>query len=185
MKQQEGTSRSGALSALIIYQDVTTGSYAGEFLDRLILRMHIGPTCCSRNFWMVNLLRTPLLQEQVALEASQADLIVLSLNTKQALPGSVREWMGRWLNHKESRPYLLVVVQETVSESSSDDIGDYIQKVADMGRVDFLCWDAANHRSICGRLPNAMDFRNPSVGGGSTQVSEARLSSGRNFEVVR
>ncbi|HZI30962.1 MAG TPA: hypothetical protein VFF11_01405, partial [Candidatus Binatia bacterium] len=80
-----------------------------KFLDRFCGQAACGAKC-EKNFWPLNLLHTPLLQEQAAAEAGRAVIIILSLVTKTGLPEVVQEWLSRWLDYREDRPYVFGVL---------------------------------------------------------------------------
>lgn len=169
------------VSVMIVYENTVAGLRASEFLDRIAREVDDG-VVCFRNFWQLNLLQSSLLQEQAALEASQADLIVLSLNAKTDLPDNVQEWLGRWLDHKENRPYTLAVVHATNAEdpASSGNINKQVRDAAAMGDANFFCWNAETKRGIPGNLLDVLQFRNPETGG-LPPMGKERVTFAWNF----
>jgi hypothetical protein len=92
------------LNVLLLYEDTATGLRAKRTLDRLPGHLQAG---MSPRLWRVDLLGVPLLREQIAVEAAGCEIVLLSLHGRDALPGTVRVWLDRWLEHKLDRPYAL------------------------------------------------------------------------------
>lgn len=88
----------------VVHQDTASGLRANKFLDRTLGRTAHGPEY-EKNFWTLDLLRSPTLQEQAALEAGHAAVILLSLAGHSRLPEFVRQWLSRWSRYRENRPY--------------------------------------------------------------------------------
>jgi hypothetical protein len=94
------------LEVLLLYEDLGTAIRARHLLDRLPGQLG-RETDFNTRLWRLDLLGQPLLAEQAAIEAAAADVIILSLHGRGDLPTDVRNWLNRWLDHKEDRPYAL------------------------------------------------------------------------------
>lgn len=131
------------LSIMVVHDDLATGLCVDMFAGWLLEQMPAGAKC-EKTFWLSNLLRAPLLQEQAALEASRMDVILVSIGRKKELPGGTRDWLRRWLNHVEKRPYLLGLIHraEWGDEGPGDGILNYVQEIAAAAGAEFFCWNA-------------------------------------------
>jgi hypothetical protein len=97
------------LKALVMYEDRESGQRAKQLLDRLSKQAGIAVEL-KMKLWRFDLLSLPLALEQAALEAAEANVMLLSVNRKTSMSEADWEWMSRWLNHKEARPYLLCLM---------------------------------------------------------------------------
>jgi hypothetical protein len=128
-----------ALSVLLVYEDSVTGLRAKHSLDALPdhLRMK---SAIATSLWRCDLLKAVWLREQAALEAAAADVIIISLHALTELPDEVREWLNRWLVHKEDRPCALGVLLDGDRKGRSADhsVAAYVQKYAEAADADFF-----------------------------------------------
>ena len=138
-EEADGRTPSG-LEVLVMYEDRTAGLRASRSLDRLASRLGGGAEL-NRKLWRFDVLGLPLVREQAAVEASSVDILLLSLNSRKALPTAVQEWLHRWLDHKEERPYALGVLLDPAQDrQGTDDSGvAYAKKVAAEAGADFFC----------------------------------------------
>ena len=119
------------LDVLILYEDFATGLRAKRSLD--FLPDHLTADAkVSAKLWRIELLSDPLLGEQAAVEAAAADVIIVSVHGRSALPAEVRAWLKRWLCHKERRPYALGVLLDSgeASQGGENPVVGYMQQVA-------------------------------------------------------
>jgi hypothetical protein len=127
------------LDVLILYEDLGTGLRAKRSLDLLAVHLHLGPGF-SIKLWRSDLLRERQLKEHAVIEASAADVILLSLHGRGGLPDAVRGWMNRWLDHKEDRPYALGVLLDPEAGYSTGDspVMGYLREVAGAACADLF-----------------------------------------------
>jgi hypothetical protein len=128
---------------MVVHDDLATGLCVDTFAGWLLEQMPSGAKC-EKTFWLSNLLRAPVLQEQAALEASRADVILVSIGRKKELPGGTREWLRRWLNHAKKQPYLLGLIHlaEWGDEGPGDEVFNYVREIATAAGAEFFCWNA-------------------------------------------
>jgi hypothetical protein len=128
------------LDVLLLYEDFSTALRAKHSLDLLPLPFITGAGL-STKLWRLDLLGEPLLREQAALEAVAADLIILSLHGRDELQADARDWLNRWLDHKEDRSYALAVLldPETADAGSGHPVVAYVKLIADAASADLFC----------------------------------------------
>lgn len=156
------------LSVMVVCEDLAAWRRAKNFFDQLSMRLGTA-TRVDRNFWRVNLLRTPLLQEQAAVEASRADLIVLSLDSRTGMSEDVKKWMGRWLDHKENRAYCLGVLQDYDLEDANQSrpVTEYMERMAVTAGTAFFSCNTQMEDDVANTLTTLVKFRGqPSSAGG-------------------
>jgi hypothetical protein len=128
------------LKVLVMYEDVAARDRATSLLDRLAGRTGM-ETGLSRNLWMFNLLNAPLLREQAAVEAAAADMVIFSVNGKTARANLVEDWLMRWLDHKEERPYAFGVLLDADGNGTGaeESVLACVRRFANAGGADFFC----------------------------------------------
>lgn len=125
---------------LIMYEDVSSGLLAKRSVDRLSRQLDVGGGLNMR-LWRFDLLGLPLLRERAAVEAATMDVILLAVKGRKAQPLVVEEWLHRWLDHKEDRPYALGVILEP-DEAGKDGphpVVTFTRKIAVEAGADFFC----------------------------------------------
>ena len=129
-----------ALEVLLLYEDLATALRAKKSLDGLP-GQPAATTGFQARLWRLDLLAEPLLAEQAALEAAAADIIILSLHGRTELRAEVRNWLSRWLEHKEHRPYAIAALLDAKTGSSRSDntVLAYLKEVARDAGADLLC----------------------------------------------
>ena len=128
------------LNALLLYEDFGTALRARHSLDLLPTSFITEAGWCT-NLWRLDLLSEPLLAEQAAIEAAAADVIILSVRGRNEPQAEVRDWLSRWLNHKEDRPYALAVLldPESAQRGSDNPVVGYLKRVAEAAHADLFC----------------------------------------------
>jgi hypothetical protein len=110
-------------------------------LHRLSLQFAAAATI-DINLWRLNLLQTPLLQERAAVEAGQADIIALSLDNRGGIHKNAEEWIWRWMNHRESNPCLIGVLQDDPEELDiPDPMSGWLSRIASEARLPCFLWN--------------------------------------------
>jgi hypothetical protein len=128
------------LNALLLYEDFGTALRARHSLD-LLPTSFITEAGWRTNLWRLDLLGEPLLAEQAAIEAAAADVIILSVRGRNEPQAEVRNWLNRWLDHKEDRPYALAVLldPEPTQRGSDNPVVVYLKRVAEAAHADLFC----------------------------------------------
>ena len=128
------------LEVLLLYEDLSTALRAKHSLDQLPGQLG-GETGLNTRLWRLDLLGQPLLAEQAAIEAAAADVIILSLHRSSDLRAELRNWLSRWLEHKEARPYALAALldAEAAQPGRRNAVVAYLQRVAATAGADLFC----------------------------------------------
>jgi len=128
------------LDALLLYEDIGTALRAKHSLD-LLPTPFITEAVWRTNLWRLDLLGEPLLAEQAAIEAAAADVIILSVRGRNEPRAEVRDWLSRWLDHKEDRPYALAALldPEPAHRGSDNPVVVYLKRVAEAAHADLFC----------------------------------------------
>jgi hypothetical protein len=106
------------LGASVIYEDFTTGLRGKEWVDRVCRQ--IGEEAELKvDLWRFDLLHVPAFRERAALDASEADLIVLSMHGGDLLPPQVQDWMYQWLTLKTDQSAAFVVLLDGTGARSN------------------------------------------------------------------
>jgi hypothetical protein len=127
------------MDVLLLYEDLGTALRAKQSLDLLS-----GQFCAAAGWgtrlWRLDLLGEPLLAEQAAIEAAAADVIILALHGRNELRAEARDWLSRWLHHKENRPYALAALldPEPARPVSDNPVVDYLKRVAEAANADLF-----------------------------------------------
>jgi hypothetical protein len=124
-----------ALSVLLVYEDSDTGLRAMHVLDNLP-REVLPDQAITTRLWRCDLLRAGLLREQAAIEAAGSDVIVLSVHGGDELPLEVRQWLVRWGEQKEDRPYAMGVLLD--ARQGPDPIREYVENLVAGEEVDLF-----------------------------------------------
>jgi hypothetical protein len=125
------------LAVLTAFEDSVTGMRVKEFCQGLTHRL--GQQCqIIERVWLFGTLRLRELREIAAQEASEADLIVISVHQTEDLPDEVKSWIDLWLRRKGSRQAVLVALLDPPYEGASGSTEAYLKEVARRGGMEFL-----------------------------------------------
>jgi hypothetical protein len=127
------------LGVLLLYEDLATALRAKHSLDLLPGQLSAEPGCGTK-LWRLDLLGEPLLAEQAAIEAAAANVIILSLHGRNELRPEACDWLSRWLDHKEDRPYALAALldPEPAHPRSDNPVVAYLKRVAKAAHADLF-----------------------------------------------
>lgn len=148
------------LALFVVCEDHAAEIRAKIFFERL--STYLGSLASFEiNLWRLNLLRTPLLRERAAVEAGQAQAIIVSLDHRTGIPQDMEEWIGRWLGHKEDRAYLMgVLLEEDLAEADFSSLQlDFMRETAKRAGTAFFCWDAQNECDLLGTMAKLAKLR--------------------------
>ncbi|MGO8931173.1 MAG: hypothetical protein ACLQU3_30320 [Limisphaerales bacterium] len=127
------------LDVLLLYEDFGTALRAKHSLDLLPVSF-ITEGGMRTNLWRLDLLGEPLLRDQAAREAAAADLIILSLHGHDRLQAHAHEWLNRWLDYKENRPYALAVLLDPGTANAGPDhpVVAHVKRIAAAASADLF-----------------------------------------------
>ena len=126
-----------------MFEDMAAGLNAKRSVDRLASRLGMADGLDTR------LLRFDLLEVPIPLDhASRMDVIILSVKGRKALSPVVEEWLRRWSDDHEDRPYALGVLlgSDQVGHPGDYSLISFIKKIAAEAGTDFFC--GASERSM-------------------------------------
>lgn len=128
------------LAVLLLYEDLSTALRAKHTLDLLPLQLGADAALGTR-LWRLDLLGKSMLAEQAAIEAAAADVIILSLYGGSGLLPAARDWLNRWLDHKEDRPYAFAALldPEPTHPGGDDPVMAYLTRFAQAAHADLFC----------------------------------------------
>jgi hypothetical protein len=123
---------------MLVYEDTDTGVRAKLALKHLPQELSLADGC-TITLWRQDLLSLPWLREQAALDAGDADLILISIGGNDDTPGEIKDWLSRWLQHRGSDPCALGILTAKNSSHTENPIMSYVRCVADFANAIFFC----------------------------------------------
>ncbi|MGD0813654.1 MAG: hypothetical protein ABSA83_08635 [Verrucomicrobiota bacterium] len=92
-------------------------------------------------FWNFALLRQEQLRDYAAIEAAEAEMIVISCRAGSDLPPHVKAWMERWPVRPQANQAALVALIDHDKQTWADPHGHiaYMRQIADCRGLDFFC----------------------------------------------
>jgi hypothetical protein len=110
-------------SAVIIYEDIETGKHANHFCENLMHDLD-GTALWTKNLWSFKVLDIPHVRCAAAEMAAMADVVILALHGRAALPDDIQAWMEKWAGRVVGRNPILIALfntsddgQETVAST--------------------------------------------------------------------
>lgn len=135
-----GPNQGGKDFSVVISCEDSTVARACEILQVLNKKLKNEEGRLLYQLWNIETLAFRELRELGALEAAQADLIIIGIRAGQELPGMVAAWMQRWLDLRQRRPGALMVVIEAgpkKPEAARASLAQ-LKEVAASGCLDFF-----------------------------------------------
>lgn len=138
---------SHVLKIVLIQEDARTSGEALSLLRRLAGRLHNVFGACGRSwqidsqFWKFEWLLDREWREAALASAAEAELIVISAGTDNALPAGVREWIENVLRQKEGKPFALVALmgERSATPPWAWSPGALLRQLAREHGADFFC----------------------------------------------
>ncbi|HTL72265.1 MAG TPA: hypothetical protein VL863_03090 [bacterium] len=124
---------------LMVYEDLRAGLRGIQSIN--LLHEQMPPSHhLSTSLWRCCLLNDPLFSEKAAVEACEADLIILAAHGSGALPAEFHEWIERWLDLRHPRHYVICILADEGSsfENKSNAELTYLQDVAKAADADLV-----------------------------------------------
>lgn len=92
-------------------------------------------------FWNFSLFQNEVLRKQAALEATEADMIIVSFSGRQALPLELKNWMEEWPTRREKGAAALVALLDTTRATGFGEKAEiaHLKGVAEKCSLDFFC----------------------------------------------
>jgi len=105
-----------ALEVFVVHQDLLTGLRAKQTLDNAERQLRFDG-CFHLDLWRFELLEDPILREEAARAACDADIVFCSFHGDRPLPAGLSLWFEEWALRREQRPSAVVA---SVDESERD-----------------------------------------------------------------
>jgi len=135
----EAPYKAGKDFSVVISCDDFTAARACEILEQLNTNLKPEAGRLLYQLWTVETLAFVELQELAAVEAAAADMIIIGVRVGRELPGMVVDWLQRWLDLRNGRPGVLVVVLEADLESvAAQGILSQLRAAAAEGYMEFF-----------------------------------------------
>jgi hypothetical protein len=132
----------------IIYKDLESSRRAYEFCESL--QHKLGPSVnIDLLLWHYNLLENAAMRELAIADAVVADQVIVCGDEGSELPPGVRSCMAGWLLDKSEQTSTLVAILDGSSPLSrcATPVRDYLLKVAEVGKVQFVCHETEMEES--------------------------------------
>lgn len=101
-----------ALKVVIIYEDFDTALRAKKFTEDLEAKL--GCACrWADSIWRSELLESPEIADEAALDASDCDYLIVSLRGDHVLPFAARQWIESQLDGAAERNAGLIVLSDS------------------------------------------------------------------------
>ena len=125
------------LVLLAVFEDSVTGRRVKEFCQGL--SRNLGQQCqIVEHVWLFSTFRLRELQEIAAEEASECDLIIISVHQTEGLPDEAKSWIDLWLGHKGTRQAVLLALLEPGYDGANGATEAYLRGIARQGGMEFL-----------------------------------------------
>ena len=148
-----------SINVVIVYEDYATGLRAKRLHDNLCRQLE--PECeVNQSMWKFDVLSSPRLGAVAAEEATEADLILVSMHGDGELPREVKDWLETWAAEKTGQNSALVALFDEVEEDESqvDTIQRYLRQIARRGGMSFFADPAASPEWEAGFTPERTEL---------------------------
>jgi hypothetical protein len=144
--------------ALVLYEDFAAGRRATETCNLLMAKLgEEFELRCS--MWKFEVLRNTQLNQMAAVEATEADIIIVAAHGTSPLPDEVTHWVDAWRPLRGDHPAALVALVDSAFHRADrpSETHNYLQDVAAAANMEFLTQVAAflpNQSVVSGFPPN-------------------------------
>jgi len=148
---------------LLLYEDYPAARRATETCNLILARLgEEFELRCS--MWKFEALRNAKLRDMAAIEATEADVIIVAARGCLALPPEVTAWVDTWLPGQVCHPAALIAVVDSAHQRGSRTaiVSDYLQRVAANAKMDFLL-EVANFESSDVSVTSTPEDAEPSL----------------------
>jgi len=134
-------------NVVITYEDFAAGKHAKQTYDVLI--RNLDQECkFSHQMWNFDVLSNPKLREMAAADAAHADIIMVSFDGANRLPGCVKAWIEQWLDQKTNAIALVALFAGSGEENEqSRGTREYLADVARRAGMEFFAQPYAGRSS--------------------------------------
>jgi hypothetical protein len=133
-----------SLKIILLFGDRAGAELGKEVAESLLEKL--GPGFRVRqSSWSSELLRSPKLRALAAMEAREADIVMVAMDEGTPLPADMREWLDLWRDRQRAIPAALVALLKREDEDTPRVVEESLQAFADEARMDFFCHSLARH----------------------------------------
>jgi hypothetical protein len=93
----------------------------------------------EKSFWKLEAFRSQMMRECAAVEALEADMIILSLGANSDL-AALKRWIASWQKNRKQDGGLITLLHD----GSDPELRDFLAEAALTANMDFLCRSSEN-----------------------------------------
>jgi hypothetical protein len=126
-------------NGIVAYETFELGLSAKALFDNV--REQLDPDCeTGLRLWSFELLQVPRLCKASAVEAAEADMILVAANEQPKLPSAVDGWIELWRSHIKRRPITLVgiVAQPRNGGDTPSQVLGWLEAIATREKMGFF-----------------------------------------------
>lgn len=124
---------------VVAYEDTETRSRALHLYDHLAQQL-LDDYDFQCSWWKFDHLASPVLLQEAADSAVDANMVILSIRAHRELPAIHQSWVNEWIRRRHSRKAALVVIIAETNQPERDATASltYLRNAARIGRMDFF-----------------------------------------------
>ena len=124
---------------VVAYEDTETRNHALHLYDHLAQQL-LDDYDFQCSWWKFDHLANPVLQQEAADTAVDANMIILSIRAHRELPPLQKTWMEDWIVRRQHRKAALVVMIADTNQPERDaaPVLAYLRNAARIGGMDFF-----------------------------------------------
>lgn len=124
---------------VVAYEDTDTRNHALHLYDHLAQQL-LDDYDFQCSWWKFDHLANPVLQQEAADSAVDANMVILSIRSHRELPPVQKAWMEDWITRRQHRKAALVVMIADTSEPEREaaPVLAYLRNAARIGGMDFF-----------------------------------------------
>lgn len=124
---------------VVAYEDNDTRARALHLYDHLAQQL-LDDYDFQCSWWKFDHLANPILQQEAADAAVDANMVILSLRAHRELPAVHKAWVENWVSRRQHRKAALVVMVADTNQPERDAAHSlaWLRNAARLGRMDFF-----------------------------------------------
>lgn len=124
---------------LITYECFASGLQAVQIYHRLSRNLE-EEFAFAVDFWRFEVLGIPSLREAAAAQATEADLIMIAIDGRYALPADFQLWIESWIDSKVGQDTALVLLSKLAGDAMARpaSIRQHLRQMASRGSMSFI-----------------------------------------------
>lgn len=124
---------------VVAYEDDDTHTRALQLYEHLAQQL-IDDYDFQCSWWKFDRLANPILQQEAADAAVEANMVILSIRAHRELPAVQKAWVEDWVSRRHHRKAALVVMVADTRQPERDAVQSlaWLRNAARLGRMDFF-----------------------------------------------